>query len=373
MEIKNPNVNDYEKVMRYLEEAYGHSYNYFFYKYPQVSGKDNMDFDNTLIIEENGKICSLVRIFPMATIQNGVEVKMGGIGAVSTLYEERGKGYMSILMKEAIKKMEKDGYEISILWGDRHRYRNFGYEIGGKLVLITITGRGLGKMNINSVNTKRYLGEEKILEKVIKSYNEKKYRVKRDKNYFKEIYKIHSTALYYSEEGEKFGYVVIETSGIDTRVYEHGGDEKLILGILKYLIERFGKRSFTLEFANFEEIPEKILEASSGWNLIPAGMIKIINLKKLVELYKDLIGKELEDGEDIIFEIEGKEKCGVKKEYSKLKIVEEGENVVRLKEDEMVRMFFNISGLGIKLDEVLKEKLRKIFPIDIYFPFLDHI
>ncbi|MCM8819012.1 MAG: GNAT family N-acetyltransferase [Candidatus Omnitrophica bacterium] len=373
MNIKTPDINDYEKVMKYLEDAYGHSYNYFSYRYPHVSRKENIDFDNILIIEENEKICSLVRIFPILTIQNQIELKFGGIGSVSTAYEERGKGYMSILMQEAIKKMKKDGYELSILWGDRHRYKNFGYEIGGKVVLITITTRGLEKMNISSVKTKRYLNEEKILEKIIKNYNERKYRIKRDENYFKDIYKIYNTALYYSEQDDKFGYVVIETSGFETRVYEQAGDETLILGILKYLSERFGKRTFTLEFPNFEEIPEKILEASSGWSIIPAGMIKIINLRKLVELYKNLIGSQLEEGEDIIFEIENKEKAGIKKEKNKLKIVEEGKNVIKLKEEEMVRLFFNVSGSGLKIGGVFSEKIKKIFPIEIYFPFLDHI
>lgn len=369
MKIRTLNMSEYEKVMRYLEDAYGHSYNFFYYRYPQVSGKETMDFKNTLIIEKDGKICSLVRIFPMILIQNGIELKIGGIGSVSTDYDERGKGYMTTLMKEAIKKMREEGYELSILWGDRHRYLNFGYEIGGKIVTITIGARGLDKKNISSVKTKRYLGEEEILKKIIEAYNKKRYRVKREKKYFREIYKMINTALYYSEEGDKFGYVVIGTGEPDTYVYEHGGDEVLITGILKYLNERFNKSKFTLEFANFEEIPEIMLEVSSNWYIKPAGMIKIINLKRLISKYKDIIGKALEKGEDIIFEIEGKEKAGIKREGNDLKIVEEGKNIIKLKEEEMVRLFFNVSNIGGKL----KEKVKKIFPLDFYFPILDHI
>ncbi len=373
MKIKNPDINDYEKIMRFLEDVYGSSHNSFLFRYPHIYKKEKLDYKNILIIEKDGKICSLVRIFPITTIQNGIEVKFGGIGSVSTSFEERGKGYMTILLNEAIKKMEKDGYPLSILWGDRHRYINFGYEIGGKTVILTITKRGLEKMKVSPSCTKRYLGEKEILLKVIEIYNKKKYRIDRDLEYFSLIYKKLNTALYYSEEGNRFGYVVIDTQNTDTRVYEFGGDINLILGILKYLSERFGKNSFILEFPNFEEIPEEILKASSYWNIVPTGMIKIISLRKTIETFKQLIEKEMEEGEDILFEIEGKERVGIKKEKGKIEFTEESKNIIKLKESDMVRLFFNINGFGIVLENRLKEKIKKFLPIEIFFPLLDHI
>lgn len=373
MEIKSPELKDYERIMRFLENVYGHSFNYFPYAYPHVSKRENIDWKNILIIEKDGKICSLVRIFPINTIQNGIKIKFGGIGFVSTDYEERGKNYMSTLLNEAIRKMEKEDYPLSILWGDRHRYINFGYENGGKILTLLITLRGLEKAKISSVNTKRYLGEKEVLSKIIENYNKKNFRVERDYDYFYQIYKKLKTATYYSKDGEKFAYVVIDESSQDTRIFEFGGDIDLILGILKYLSERFGKSRFSIDFPNFKEVPELILKVSSSWYISPAGMIKIINLKKTIEAFLSLIEKNLPEGEEIIFEIENKEKVGIKKEKGKIKFIDEGDNVIKLKEPDMVRLFFSPSDIGVNLSDNLMNKVKSFLPIKIFFPILDHI
>ena len=373
MEIKNPKPDNYKKILRFLEDVYGHSYNFFPVAYPYVWKKENTDFNNILIIEKDGKISSLVRIFPITTIQNGISIKFGGIGSVSTDYNERGRGYMSILLNEAIKKMEKDGIPLSILWGDRHRYINFGYENAGKVITLIITTRGLEKIKVNPVNTKRYIGEKNILEKIIEIYNEKNYRIERDYNYFTEIYKKIRTATYYTEENNEFAYVVIDEFGPETKIYEYGGKPDLILGILKYLLERFGKNRFLIDFPDFSEIPEIILASSSSWYISPTGMIKIVSLKKTIETFLPIIEKNMNENDEIIFEIKDKEKVGIKKENGKIKFIDKSKNCIILSEVEMVRLFFNVLGVGVNIEEKLKNIIRSFLPINIFFPILDHI
>ncbi|MFN4227435.1 MAG: GNAT family N-acetyltransferase [Candidatus Ratteibacteria bacterium] len=373
MVIRNPYAKEYEKIMRFLEDAYGHFYNLFPLVYPQVWKEENTDFSNILIIEENNKICSLIRIFPFTLIHNNIKIKIAGIGAVSTEFAERGKGYMTTLLKEAIKKMENEEYSLSILWGDRHRYINFGYENSGKTINLTITSRGLEKQKINSVRTKKYLGEKEVLLKIIDTYNKKNYRVERSIEYFEEIYKKLFVSLYYSDENHKFSYVVINEQGLETKVYEFGGDSETILGILKYLSERFGKNKFYLEFPNFYEIPDLILKASLGWSVSTTGMIKIVSLKKTIETFLPLIEESFPEKEEIVFEIEGKEKVGIKKENGKIKFIQESENLIRLKEEEMVRLFFNLSDDFSKIEQNLKRICKNFLPIDLFFPLIDHI
>ncbi|HOK55728.1 MAG TPA: GNAT family N-acetyltransferase [bacterium] len=373
MEIKNPSKQDYERIIRFLEDVYGHFYNLFPLSYPQAWKEKNTDFNNILIIEEKNKLCSLVRIFPLTLIQKNIKIKFAGIGAVSTDYEERGKGYMSILLNEVIKKMEKEGYPLSILWGDRHRYINFGYENSGKVINITITTRGFEKGKISSVRTKRYLGEKEILLKIIDTYNRKNYRVERDFDYFNEIYKKMFISLYYSEENGKFSYVVINEQGSETKVYEFGGEPDIILGILRYLSERFGKSRFYLEFPNFEEIPDIIFKTCSNWNISNTGMIKIVSLKKTIETFLPLIEENFPEGEEIVFEIENKEKVGIKKENGEIKFIQEGKNVLKLREEEMARLFFNLSDIGVNIDDKLRRICKTFLPFDLFFPALDHI
>jgi len=370
MEIKNPKPEDYEKILRFLENVYGHSYKFFPLGYPHVWKKDNFNFEETFIIEKDGKICSLVRNFPIITIQNGIKIKFGGIGSVSTDYEERNQGYMTALLNHAIKRMEENGYHLSILWGDRHRYMNFGYENSGKVITLTITNRGMQKANVSPIKTERYLGQKNILEKIIETYNKNKYRVERNYEYFYEIYKKVGTATYYAEENNQFAYVVIGT-GPDSKVFEYGGPADLIVRILKYLIERFGKK-FSIDFPDFSEIPEIMWAVSTWWNITPAGMIKIISLKRTIEAFLPLIEKNIDESDEIVFEILNKEKVGIKKEGGKVKFINESENYIKLSEIEMVRLFFNpcISEVGNKKTN---EILKKFLPINIFFPLLDHI
>ncbi|MCM8767089.1 MAG: GNAT family N-acetyltransferase [Candidatus Omnitrophica bacterium] len=373
MVIRNPVREEYDRIIRFLEDAYGHFYNFFPIIYPQSWTQENTDFSNILIIEENGKICSLVRIFPINLIHNDIKIKIAGIGNVATEFEERGKGFMTILLNQAIKKMEKEGYSLSILWGDRHRYINFGYENAGKIINTTITQRGLEKLRVNSVSAKKYLGEKEILLKIIDTYNKKNYRIERDEKYFSEIYKKLFICLYYFDQSNKFSYVVVNEQGTETKVYEFAGEPETILGILKYLSERFGKNKFYLEFPNFYEIPEIILKATSSWSCSTTGMVKIISLKKTIETFLPLIEKEFPENKEIMFEIEGKEKVGIKKEDGKIKFIDESSHLIKLKEEEMVRLFFNFSDDFLKIDKDLRDICKTFLPFDLFFPTIDHI
>lgn len=116
---------EFDKLMRSLERVYGHPKGFFPLHYPTVWGRETADLENRFIIKEGGKIVSHVGLFPLK-VKVGKEIaKVGGIGGVATLPEWRGKGLMTKLLNHTIKKMEKENYPFSVLWGDRQRYGNF--------------------------------------------------------------------------------------------------------------------------------------------------------------------------------------------------------------------------------------------------------
>ncbi|MCM8761692.1 MAG: GNAT family N-acetyltransferase, partial [Candidatus Omnitrophica bacterium] len=143
MKIGRAFPSEYEDIQRILEDVYGHGFNYFPSAYPSVWKKVNTDFENIFVIREKDKIVSLVRIFPLKTVQCCVDINLAGIGAVSTLYPYRGKGYMNLLLQHTFKEMEEQNFPLSVLGGDRHRYNTFGYENAGKVIELIISTRGL--------------------------------------------------------------------------------------------------------------------------------------------------------------------------------------------------------------------------------------
>jgi predicted acetyltransferase len=372
MEILKADKNEYDLVQRFLEEVYGHSYNFFPSNYPHVWTEDTVEYKNTFIIKENNKIVSLVRLFPLNLIIDSIKIKIGGIGGVSTSYECRGKGYMRSLMNAVISEMKSQKYPVSILWGDRHRYKNFGYENAGDIVVeVCITPRGLEKMKIDPIDAKRYSGEKEILKKIIESYNKHPIRKERSKEEFSKILTKQGVSTYYGIEKNNFGYVSIQVGEF---VAEYGGTPEIILKILKYLNKRFGTPRFLIHFPKISLIPPEILNVASWWhNKISAGMIKIISLKNILDIYKENFKENLSDGEEITFIIENKESVIVQNLNGKIQTKEgKGKNQICLKEQEMIRLLFS-SPDWFLFNKRIFRTLNSILPFEIFVWPLDHI
>jgi len=79
---------------------------------------------------EKGKLQSAMTIVPFTMRMNGKEVKMGGVGAVVTLPEARGKGAIRKIFEKAFPMMIENGQVFSYLYPfSQPFYRLFGYEV----------------------------------------------------------------------------------------------------------------------------------------------------------------------------------------------------------------------------------------------------
>ncbi|MCM8820482.1 MAG: GNAT family N-acetyltransferase [Candidatus Omnitrophica bacterium] len=381
MKIGRAFSSEYEDIQRILEDVYGHGFNYFPSAYPSVWKKINTDFENIFVIKEKGKIVSLVRIFPLKTVQGGVDITLAGIGAVSTLYPYRGKGYMSLLLHHTFKEMEKQHFPLSVLGGDRHRYNTFGYETAGKVIELTISTRGLNRHRIKAIPSYRYdFTDMGVIAKIMEVSKGLLYRKKRTKSEFEDIYRRQGINVYYAEQDRKFAFLVISATevkeGGTKKVFECGGDPELIPGILQHLVERFGFTAFNIKFPDFTDIPENIMSLASSWNIRPCFMIKIISLKETMEILSKRKDFLFPDSEEITLTVKNKESIIISKKGSVLKIESgRGKNEISLTDIDMVRLLFGSSfwfpegTTDIKTVRVL----RQFLPINIYLPLLDMI
>ena len=79
---------------------------------------------------EGEKLATQLVVFPFVSNVFGVEMKMGGIGWVSTYPEYRSGGHTSQLMRESLAKMREDGQVLSTLAPFSEAfYRKFGWEV----------------------------------------------------------------------------------------------------------------------------------------------------------------------------------------------------------------------------------------------------
>ena len=71
--------------------------------------------EQTFVIRQNGQIVSALQIIPYEMTYCGTTIPAGYICGVCTLPSERGKGFMSRLMFQAVKEMQHLGYVLAVL------------------------------------------------------------------------------------------------------------------------------------------------------------------------------------------------------------------------------------------------------------------
>ena len=100
---------------------------------PGMFNQDNLD--NLRIIVADGKVVSHVGIASGYASLDGCKVGIGRIGCVATYEEYRGRGYASMLMQDAMTKMEAEGVDVMLVSGGRGLYRRINCADAGIQVI----------------------------------------------------------------------------------------------------------------------------------------------------------------------------------------------------------------------------------------------
>ncbi len=367
---------EYDGFMRFLEKCYRHTRDYFPRRYPHVWCKDTVDYENRLILKIDGKIVSHVGIFPLKLIVEDCTIPVGGIGGVATLQEYRGRGYMTKLMNAAIEKMKKDGYPLSVLWGDRQRYGHFGYENAGKLAYITVSLRSLKiEAKVKKIDYDRLDVDYSKLNVIKQLHKKEPLRLERSDDFYERVFKMPGLITYIAEDnsayvvhfGERYGDIV-----------EYGGSPESLLNLLYSLLtdlsKEFGVSGTVVAapyypYATFHEL----LKVSTGMRIGYEAMAKILDLKKLLEAYRPLLEKRCEEIEvEVTLKIKESGEA-VHLELSKGSVAIESKEkkpIVVLSERDAVKLLFNgVYEVPVKVPAAL----ASILPLPMHFTSLDHI
>ncbi|MBQ7122264.1 MAG: GNAT family N-acetyltransferase [Clostridia bacterium] len=109
--------------------------------------------EHNLLIKEDGVIKAAVGCYPINVNAAGRELRIMGIGNVAVAKDCRRKGYMIELMNMALKKMIEEGYDYSLLGGQRQRYEHFGYGPAGSAINFTINKDNISRLRDGSTDT----------------------------------------------------------------------------------------------------------------------------------------------------------------------------------------------------------------------------
>ncbi len=367
----------YGEIQRFLEDVYGHSSGAFSEGWPQVWRKEHTALENSLLVREGGRIVSFLRIFPLSIVHKGARIKAAGIGSVSTLYSHRGRGYMSALLMESFARMRRDGFPVSILWGDSHRYGHFGYEDCGSSVHLAINSRGLKASGVPPLEARRYFGEKDILGEIRKAYNSNSYRMERIASDFRTVYSGRGSATYYGFRGNLFAYLTISSteSGEKGSVKEFGGSPELLLGLLGHLSERFGITGFRLSFPGLGEVPRILLEASSGWTVGKTCMLKIIDLRETLRIISGRSDFFFPGGAVLTLTVKNGQSVTLSRKGRAVSVKEgKGGVEVVLEENEMTRLLFGQTFWAPEeIDRETYLLLKRFLPVGFFVGHMDTV
>lgn len=281
VEQRTARPDEYCRIMRFLENAYGHTRDFWCHCYPVVSLPERFDFTRTHLLVEDGEIRALVRVFPLELLLGGARVRVGGIGAVAADPETRGRGYMSRLMGAATAAMREEGFPLAALGGDRQRYRVFGYEHGGRQAVFTVTGRALARAGVGPVPPRRFhageAGSAATLAAVAGAYEQHPYRRRRPREDYPLLFEHTRRLLFHAGEGDGFGYLVLAGERGREGVVEFGGRAGTVLALAAACLERYRLPALDFAFPDRALAPAAYPAAAATWRLVPAWMISVLD------------------------------------------------------------------------------------------------
>jgi N-acetylglutamate synthase-like GNAT family acetyltransferase len=250
--------------------------------YPYAYGTGNLH--NMRIIKADDRIISHAAIYPrFVNTLDGLELKVGCIGGVATHPDYRDKGYATEVLNDCIRKMEREYYDISILWTDSPDfYRKLGWESAGTELCFNLNPENVSVLPTIKEGVR---AEENIYDfsEIRQFYDLKLLRSRRELGEYPLIFNS-QRKLYHLRDVKTAGYVLV---GDDNSVLEYGGNRNVVCSILRKLVEQ-GKCPFLKLFTppRHDCLASYMEELVIPKNSIYLGMIRVISRKKILGRYK---------------------------------------------------------------------------------------
>ena len=145
MEYITARDGEERELLRFLNRVFFHNQLVpgFIRMLPKLYKAQYHPCQNNLIVREGGRLRAAVGLFPMEFYAGGEKLLAAGIGNVAVGKAWRGKGYMKLLMGQALALSQERGTDFLVLAGQRQRYQYFGFENAGGVVAFKVSETNL--------------------------------------------------------------------------------------------------------------------------------------------------------------------------------------------------------------------------------------
>lgn len=329
-----------------------------------------------LLLRDQGQITGCLAVHPLTLRLEEARLVAGGIGAVGTDPERRGQGIMSALLEEAIHRMRRAGYPLSVLWGDRQRYGWFGWERGGTRNSFTLTLRQLGSPSAaeRRLRLERFASEPSLCRRLQRLDQAHPYGVERPLRDIPDLFARVGRQTWICREGKRLAYLALQREGRQRHgqyemLDEAGGDAELARSMLRVLMARSGLSRLQASAGPNPAQVALLLQGSSYWTRECSCMIKILDLPLLIEKLMPLLRRRAREAG-----VGGRYRLSCADQAALLDLGSGKHYRMELDEQELVGLFFGLHPLAERLaGEGGSALLGRVLPLPLYIPTINYI
>ena len=367
-------VGEYSEACHFIDRAFrpGQQGRFILARqYPHLYQRTGAMARRLLLLRDADELVGALAIHPLTLRLEEARLKAGGIGQVATHPQRRGEGIMSILLKDAIPRMQRAGCALSVLGGDRQRYGWFGWENAGLRHEMELATRYLGppsaaerKLQLHPLRAR---GE--LARKIQRYSRALPYGVERPLSQIEPLFWRPGRRGWHCAEGRRFAYVVGNTRGGPIRLDEAGGDPELVTSLLRRVLALLKLDRLTIVVGpNHAEVG--LLRPFCGsWRSSTDCMVKIIDLPRTLESLAPLLQRRARE-----LAVKGTFRLCMGPQQATLILGRGRTYRIELDERAMVTLLFGAlpvhQGLG---GEGGLGLLDRILPLPLYIPPVNHI
>jgi predicted N-acetyltransferase YhbS len=217
-----------------------------------------------------------------------------GLGNVFCYPPYRKHGLMSALLERCIADMTQAGIGMCLLGGDRTRYGNYGWEHAGAeraLTLAAGVSRFEDRGSVSAVDLRVWNGDGGDLSRILSAYSALPYRTERSVSECGRVLRRPGQVVWICDRVDTgFGYASVR-GGV---IVEYGGACAAAERLVTFLLQS-GTWSVALPPVDGETALEKLmLRHAQSYQVRPAGMIRIVSMRAILEAYRPLLMARLQ-------------------------------------------------------------------------------
>jgi hypothetical protein len=324
-----------------------------------------------------GQIAAGIQLVPRAFVVAG-NVRLPGMGLANVFCYPpfRKRGLMGKLLEGCTADMTAEGLGICLLGGDRTRYGNYGWEYAGAERALTLAA-GVTRFEqaqpVSGVSLRTWNGDPGDLLRILEAYSRLPYRTERTAVECGRVLRRPGQVVWICDQPDTgFGYLSVRSGAI----VEYGGARAAVERLVCFLLQS-SSWSVALPPVDAETDLEKLLlHHAQSYHVRPAGMIRVISLRTVLEAYRPVLSDRLQawSGDFALRAADTGETVRVTGDAGTLRIEGVGREspALELPRRELAQLLFGpfAPDLG---DWARHSAIRRLLPLPFYCHALAHV